>query len=234
MISKSSCINRSSAARKIRFLFLLVIPFALTGCFEVLENVVLKNDGSGQFKYIVNFSQSKSKIDLLIEQGEVEGYAIPPKNVMRKKFEQSLEEAADIDGIIEPKGKFDLDNYIIEFSCSFRSLNDLNKAADEVKAKNEDLDQDNFVYFTYDSKKKTFLRKGDNLLKDQYNKMSKAQRMIFSGAYYTCIYRFESEIDTILSINSKISKNRRTSFQKLPVTNITGNGAVLNHEIKLK
>ena len=234
MSSNFSCINPKQFLRYTRLALLFVIPFSLTGCFEVLENLMLYDDGSGKFKYVVNFSQSKSKIDFLIEQGEVEGYTIPPKEVMQEKFEQSLEEAANIKGIKNAEGDCDLENYIMEFSCQFETLEDLNKAADHMKAQNDDLEQDNFVYYTYDQKSKTFKRRGDDLLKDQYDKMSTAQRMIFSGAYYTCIYRFESEIDTILSYNSKLSKNRKACFKKLPVLDITSDGRVLNHEIILK
>ena len=199
-----------------------------------MEDLVLKDDGSGQFKYIVNFSQSKSKIDFLIEQGEVEGYTIPPKADMQEKFEQSLEEAANIQGIMNADGSCDLNNYVVEFTCDFKTLHDLNKAADHLKAQNDDLENDNFVYYSYDKVSRTFTRNGDDLLKDQYDNMSKGQRMIFSGAYYTCIYRFESEIDTILSKNSKLSKNRKASFKKLPVLDITASGRVLDQEILLK
>ena len=227
-------INSFFHKRLLRLVILFILPLSLSGCFEVLEDVFIYNDGSGKFRYIVNFSQSKSKIDLLIEQGEVEGYKIPPKDEMQDIFESQLEEATKIDGIINPSGTCDLDNYIVEFTCKFNSFKELNKAIDNVKAKSDQIEADGFKYYSFDKGNRIFQRSGDDLLKDQYENMSKAQRLIFSGAYYTSIYRFETEIDTILEGKSKISKTRKASFKKIPVINITSDGKVLNQEIKLK
>lgn len=103
-----------------------------------------------------------------------------------------------------------------------------------MKTKSPEMEANHFRYFDYNKGNKTFKRTGDDLLKEKYETLSAGQKVIFNGAYYTCIYRFDTEIDTVMANGAKISKSGTTCFKKLAVISLTYNGNAINHEIKLK
>ena len=216
------------------FLVVFALTFSLTGCFEIIEEVKINEDGTGQLKYIINFSQSSSKIKSLLLLDEVEGQAVPSKEKIKHEFNQVIKKTKSVSGLSGVKGNADLENFIFSYQCEFKRVENLNVLLDSVKgSKNSDLNL-NENYFSYAPKTKLFKRKGDNLIKDHYSKMSEGQKIIFVGASYTCLYRFQSKIDSMKSVYGKLSKNKLTAFSKLDVLKIIENGQHLNHEIKLK
>lgn len=220
--------------RRLHLLLILFISFFTTGCFEIIEEVKMNEDGSGKLKYIINFSQSSSKIKSLLLLDEVEGQAVPSKEKIRYEFSKVVNKSKKVNGLSAIQSNADLDNFIFTYQCNFNKVENLNVLLDTVKgSKNDDLNLHE-TYFSYSKKNKLFKRKGDNLLKDQYAKMSEGQKVIFIGATYTCLYRFIDEIDSMKSVYGKLSKNKLTAFSKLDVLKITENGQYLNHEIKLK
>lgn len=220
--------------RRLQLILILALSFSLTGCFEIIEEVILQADGSGQLKYIINFSQSSSKIKSLLLMDEVEGQAVPSKEKIKYEFEKVVNKTKKVKGISSVKSQSDLDNFIFTYQCDFKQVENLNAVMDSVKgSENTDLNL-NEKYFSYSSANKVFKRKGDELLKEHYEKMSEGQKVIFVGATYTCLYRFQDEIDSLKSVFGKMSKDKLTAFSKLDVLKLTDNGQYLNHEIKLK
>ncbi len=220
--------------RRLHFILIITISFSLTGCFEIIEEVKLQADGRGKLKYIINFSQSSSKIKSLLLMDEVEGQAVPSKEKIRYEFQKVVNKTKNVSGISNVKSQSDLDNFIFTYQCDFKEVENLNAVMDSVKgADNQDLNL-NEKYFSYSRSNKIFKRKGDDLLKEQYSKMTDGQKVIFVGATYTCLYRFQGEIDSLKSVYGKMSKDKLTAFSKLDVLKLTENGQYLNHEIKLK
>lgn len=221
--------------RRFYILTLIILSCScLSSCFEIIEEIKIKPDGKGELKYIINFSQSATKINSLLLMDEVEGQEVPSKDKIRFELMKIVGKTKNVSGISFVKSTVDLENFIFTYQCNFSEVENLNDLMDAVKgAENEDLNL-NEVYFSYSKKRKVFHRNGDDLLKDRYDKMPETQRIIFYGASYTCLYRFEEEIDSLKSVYGKLSKNKLTAFSKLDVLKLTENGQYLNHEIKLK
>lgn len=49
--------------KRILFLFILGILFGASSCVEIIDDLTLNEDGSGTFKYTVNLSSSKVKLN---------------------------------------------------------------------------------------------------------------------------------------------------------------------------
>ena len=63
----------------------------LSSCFQVVEEVTLKNDGTGEMQLTVNFSQSRSKLASIMLMDSLNGYKIPSE----KDIQQFMNETVD-------------------------------------------------------------------------------------------------------------------------------------------
>ena len=61
-----------------KFLIILVLPLlSLTSCIEIFDDLTIHNDGSGTFKYNVNLSSSKLKINSILALDSLNGVKVP-------------------------------------------------------------------------------------------------------------------------------------------------------------
>jgi hypothetical protein len=52
--------------RYFKFFLSALILFSFTSCIEIIDDVTVKNDGSGSMKYTINLSASKVKINTIL------------------------------------------------------------------------------------------------------------------------------------------------------------------------
>lgn len=219
--------------KSIRHLLLVIISFSLVSCFEIIEDVQVNKDGSGTIKYIVNFSQSSSKIKSLLLAGEVDGKKIPTEEELQKDFEEICITSKKAKGISEVIYKSDFDNFIFTYKANFNSLSSVNAAIDSIKT-SKGNDSLGVPYFSYNSSSKTFKRKGDDIIEKLRGRMTSSQQLIFTGATYTCLYRFFTEISNVKPSGIALSASKKNSFNKLYMSSYVWNGKLIDQEIKLK
>lgn len=217
--------------KAISFVFLALV---LTSCFEIIEEVNLKTDGSGLFKYTINFSQSSNKIKSLLLMDEVEGYSVPTQQKIKFEFDKICASSKKVSGLSNIEYISDLDNFIFEYQCDFKAVERINVAVDTMITNTGGTDSLHTSYFNYSKKNRIFHRKSNNLLKHKYLQMTDAQRIIFSGADYTSIYRFETEIKSVDRDKGQISANKKALLHKIKIISVTRNGYVLNKRIHLQ
>ncbi|UKN00164.1 hypothetical protein K6119_10500 [Paracrocinitomix mangrovi] len=215
-----------------RSTFILLLSFNLVSCFEITEDITIHSDGNGILKIQADFSESKFKINSILEHQEYEGYQIPSRDKIKSTFNQLVNLTDFCSNISIVSSDIDLENYIINYSCKFNEVEDVNVLVDSIKTEfNSDLNP-KFKYLKYDRKKGEFSRNGDNFLKDKVEQLPLSQRVIFNSAYYTCIYRFDNLIDSNFTSGAKTSTNRKISTKKLSMKSLTFNGELINHKIQ--
>ena len=213
---------------------ILLLPLFLISCFEVLEEVSLNKDGSGHFKYTVNFSQSASQIRSLLLQEHVDGYVVPSRQKINKKYTDICRLTRQVKGISNVDYNCDLEYFIFTYSCDFSDITALNSAVDSVQLAFKHKEIKKKSYFSYSVQSHLFERKGDSELLSAYLKMTERQRSIFIGANYTCLYRFEASVDTTSNLGAKIAINRKAVFYQLDVLTVMTEPASINQKIQLK
>jgi hypothetical protein len=217
-----------------QILILLIISIMNVGCFEVLEEINLNEDGSGEFKFTVNFSQSAPTINTLMSTDEVEGHKVPTQDKIDHEFYELTDLTKTVNGISNVHSSSDFDDYIFVYSCEFNSCENLNNLVDTIKAHHKQTESLGETYFDFDGELKIFERKGDDLLKKAYEKMKDSQRMIFNNAVYTSVYRFKTEVNEINNSNVKLSPSKRAVMHKLDMLKLIYNQELINKTIKLK
>lgn len=193
--------------KKIYFIPLLCFVFLFQSCFEVIEEVQMKDDGSGHFNFVINFSQSKTKINSILKMQKINGYTIPSKDEIKKEASKIEALAQSTAGISNVKTNIDLTNYIFAIDLDFQKIGNLNTAF--LKLKNsKKLDPSlSTDYFAFADKK--FIRTQKIPIKSLYEKLEKSDKEVFQTAKYTSVYKFDSTIKSFSNKNAATSKSKK-------------------------
>jgi len=213
--------------KKIYFIPLLCFVFLFQSCFEVIEEVKMKDDGSGHFNFVINFSQSKTKINSVLKMQKINGYKIPSKDEIKKEASKLEALAQNTTGISNVKTNIDLTNYIFVVDLDFQKITNLNAVFLKLKNSKKIDPSITTDYFTFNDKK--FIRSQKVPIKALYDKLEKADKEVFETAKYTAVYKFDSTIKSFSNKNATPSKSKKAIKLNSSVLNvINGNEKIEN------
>ena len=211
------------------YLVLFSCILMLQSCFEIVEQVFIKEDGSGTFELVLNMSKSKTKINSIMKMKKVNGHEVPDKEEIAKKVNDLEKTIQHTPGISNVKTSLDFDNYIATLSCSFNKVSNLNAAVKNIGNKEKTNNPALEKFYDYDAAGKLFSRLNKFSLKDEYYKMSNADREIFATANYTSIFRFVTDVTAASNKESKVAGNKKAVMLKLNALDvITGKKSIEN------
>ena len=211
------------------YLVLFSCILMLQSCFEIVEQVFIKEDGSGTFELVLNMSKSKTKINSIMKMKKVNGHDVPDKEEIAKKVNDLEKTIQHTSGISNVKTSLDFDNYIATLSCSFNKVSNLNAAVKNIGNKEKTNNPALEKSYDYDAAGKLFSRLNKFSLKDEYYKMSNADREIFATANYTSIFRFVTDVTAASNKESKVAGNKKAVMLKLNALDvITGKKSIEN------
>jgi hypothetical protein len=190
-------------------LFLFIPLLLMTSCFDILDKVNVKADGSGEYTIILNASKSKTRLASISKMETINGKKVPK----RPEIESKINEAARIfkatPGISNVKTSMDFDNYIIKLSCNFKKIENINAGLEQLKAKNILGKMIPTQIYSQNIAGKSFTRNKVNTFKSDYDKMSKADKEIFNDAKYTSVLQFENTIKSQTNNSYLLSPNKK-------------------------
>jgi len=217
--------------RQLKFFILIGLSTLLTGCFEIIEELKLNEDGSGKFTMIFNFSQSKTDINTILLLDEIHGYKVPSIQEINLKIERFKDSISQVKGISNVKTDFNDREYILEFSCEFDQVERLNEGIyklwhyrDKSNARLED-------YFRYQNH--VFYRNSGTLIEVLYQKMKLTDREVLQGAQYTSVYQFSDEVVAQNNSLAKVSSSKNIVFLRSPIHQLLLNPKLFRNSIKL-
>ncbi|MCC6722299.1 MAG: hypothetical protein IT243_08850 [Bacteroidia bacterium] len=215
-------------------LLLLMLLTCLSSCFEILEDISFKKNGSGTFKYVINLSESKTEINSLMKLDSNSGFKIPKiKEINDKlnKVEQTLKNSEGLSNIIV---KRDFKNWIFEVKTDFDNCQNLEKG---ISNSLNNIDKRSKLIlnniFRFETNK--MQRNTTEIDKTEIKKMNKnTVKKIFSKAKYTAIYRFENTIETYSNKNSKISASKNAIMISCNLLNLINGKETISNIITIK
>ncbi len=218
----------------------LVLFFCIslcTSCFEILEEVTLKPDGSGAVMITFNMSKSKSKIASLMLLDSVNGYKIPSEDDIDETLKDVQLHLEKTPGISNIKKTKDYKNYIFSISCDFKNVDNINTIFKEIIVKQNKKEGTNFstTNFSYDKTSSTFKRhfKYDQVVKKTFYNLKPEDKKVFNDASYTCIYRFANKVKNISNKNAKVSPNQTAVMLRTQVLDLILGEKNLENNIEL-
>lgn len=189
---------------------LLLIPlFLLTSCFDILDKVNVKADGSGEYSLILNASKSKTRLASISKMETINGKKVPKKSEIESKINEAAKIFKSVPGISNVKTSMDFDNYIIKLSCNFKKIENINAGLEQLKAKNILGKMIPTQIYSQNLSGKSFTRNKINTFKSDYDKLSKADKEVFNDAKYTSILQFENSIKSQSNSSYLLAPNKK-------------------------
>lgn len=214
------------------FIF-LVLALTFLSCFEIIEEVEVHNDGTGQLMYTLNMSQSKSKLASIMLLDSINGYKVPSKNDIKKGLDEIVTELNKTEGVTNVKKKEDYENFIFSVSCNFTKIENINTLTEEISSKQKNSASSAYLF---DKTKANFIRKYSysKEIKKQYDKLQAENKKVFNDATYTIIYRFDKEIVSQKNALAKTSKSKKASMQRIKAMNFINGNSDISNAIQLQ
>lgn len=211
----------------------IIILLSLTSCFEIVEDVTFKKDGTGIFKLIVNLSQSKNEINSLMKLDSSAGYNIPTEREINTYLDQALRTLKTTEGLTNVSIKRDFKNWIFEVRTNFKNTENLEKGLINLHS-----DFSGGEPFTFRNKLKyngkTVEREVQTLDEKTRKELNKpTEKKIFAKAKYTTIYRFESTIEKSSNTRAKVSPTKKAIMLQSNVLNIINGKETIQNQIIL-
>jgi len=217
------------------FLILLALSsFLLQGCFDIIEQLTLQDNGAGSMQLVVNLSRSKTQLYSILKMKTVNGHRVPSKAEIQKSASDLKEMLEKMDGLSDVNTQIDFNNFIGTLDFKFSGISQVNAALQQLGAKVKDQNQGFREIYGYDPVSFSFLRVNNFALGVEYRKMSLADREIFSNATYTSIYRFNKNIQSVQNPKSKISANGRAVMLKSSAIDLIKGRTKIDNQITLQ
>ena len=101
-----------------RHFFLLgLLIFSLNSCIEILDDISFNTHGSGDFKYTINLSSSKLKINSILALDSLDGKKVPSKLEIENKIGELIKILNCQEGISDVIISEDYEHYIFKIMC---------------------------------------------------------------------------------------------------------------------
>jgi hypothetical protein len=216
------------------FFSFLTLSLVLTSCIDIIDDVLLNNDGSGTFKYTVNLSASKVKINSILALDSMDGHAIPKKNDIKELIGDFKSTLSQKEGIKNVTLDEDYNNYFFKLTCDFESINFLQEA---IKNTVEDLSKNGkFIineHVWMVAFQNTLTRSIPKSLLDQAKKLKAEDIELLKQGTYTSITRFEKEIERFDNDQAQLSKNKRALMLKVNAHALMRDADIIKNKIYL-
>jgi hypothetical protein len=217
-----------------RFLALAVLLLSLSSCVEIIDDLTLKVDGSGTFRYTVNLSSSRTKVASILALDSLDGKRLPKQSeidAMVDKFTRSLSEQKGISKVSIEANYVD---YIFKISCDFTSVVQLQEALQTAIAEASDETLEGNYYYWLSWEDKTFKRSIPADVAKKFSETPMADADLLQLGSYTTITRFYSAVAKNTNTKAVISKSGTAVMIKSNAYELITNPAALNNNTCIK
>lgn len=236
-VSVHLCMSKNTLhtfSRKLLYLLLPCVLFLWTGCFEILEDITIKANGTGTFYYTVNMSQSKAKLKSVMALDSVDGYRIPKRPDIEKDLEKAKKTLQGVKGISNVQLTSNFDDFIFSLKYDFTSVATLNESLQVLAQAFSNEKQripgaDNNFSLTA----KLFERKSNYNAKKESEKLRAKDAEILSKATYTSVYHFEKTITKCSNKDAKLSPNKKNVMVKVNLLQLVKGEKQIANRIEL-
>jgi hypothetical protein len=217
-----------------KLILFLLSALLLNSCVEIIDDLSLKNDGSGTLKYTLNFSSNKVKINSILALDSLDGQKVPKIPEIKDKIEAFKNALKTKEGIVAVKVENNFEQYIFKFQIDFKSVEELQKAIKEViqeQIKDKEIKELKEDWVSWDGSKLIRLIPAFTL-----NKANKIKDEDLEGTKkgsYTCISRFERAIEKSENTKAVISPNKLNIMLRTDVYSLIQNPKIMQNTIQL-
>ena len=218
-----------------KLLVAVILTTSLSSCFDIIDEITVKNDGSGEFKLTVNMSKSKSKIASIMLLETFRDYKVPSEEEVEVFINDLVVFLNESEGITGVMKTVDFEEFIFTLKFNFDSVQSINKAIENLTVRIAGKPESFSLRYDYDRTTKQFIRLYTPNKVDQqnYDKFEEEDKSMFNTAFYISICRFEQNITSCTNKKAKISKSGKAVMLRTPATDIMEGNSNLTYTIQL-
>jgi len=215
-------------------ILILLVGFLSTSCIEIIDDLLIHDDGSGILKYTLNLSSSKVKVNSYLALDSVQGQRVPKIPEIKEKvaaFKKHLSSQKGITNVIIEENYTD---FIFKFSCGFSSpqaLQSAIQASAAHMAKDQTIAESNAKWIIWDGSSLT--RSIPEITSKKVKELDKKEEDLLKQGSYTSITRFDRTIEKFDNQNAKLSKSQMALMLKVDTYSLKENENLLENRIIL-
>lgn len=217
-----------------KFLVFIGLFFTIVSCVDIVDDISIKSDGTGTFKYSVNLSASKVKVNSILALDSLDGKKVPSIPEIKEKINHYKEIFSQKEGISNVKVESDFTNFIFKFQCDFASVSNLQKALKDLvleESKNKNFKDLETNWLVWEMNKLT--RSVPSMTTDFTSKLKKEDAEALKKGNYMSITRFDKIVDKTENPTALISANKQAVMIKSTPYALIQNLKVLENTIYL-
>lgn len=220
--------------KKISFLLIVLTGFLSTSCIEIIDDLLLHDDGTGIFKYTVNLSSSKVKVNSILALDSVQGQRVPKIPEIKEKISLFKKQLSAQKGISNVMIEENYTDFIFKFSCSFSSPQILQSAIQASIAqitKDQSIAENKNKWVIWDGN--VLSRTIPDLTYEKVKELNEKDEELLKQGTYTSIARFDRKIEKFDNPNAKLSKSLTAILLKVDTYSLKENENLLENRIFL-
>lgn len=214
--------------------FSIVLIFCLSSCIEIIDDLSIKSDGSGTFKYTVNLSSSKIKVNSILALDSIDGKRVPRIEEIKEKITQFVKTLDAQNGISNVKVEENYTEFIFKFQCDFTSVSTLQdglKQSIVILTKEKSIPQLEHNWLTWDGTK--LVRSIPEITGKKINEINDSDIELLKKGTYTSITRFDKAVDKYENPSAQLSKSKMAVMVKTDTYRLKENQDILENTIYL-
>lgn len=220
--------------KSVQLLFLFSLIALLSSCIEIIDDLSLNEDGTGTFKYNVNLSSSKVKINSILALDSLDGKRVPSLDEIKESMKRIIEEFKVQPGISNVSLDSDYNEYIFKFYCDFTSVEELQNAIKEVikkETKEENNSELSYDWVSFNGQ--LMSRSVPQITIRKSSEINQNDVALLKEGTYTSITRFDRAIDHFENKKAMLSKNGKAIMIRTDPYSLIQNHQLLDNNIYL-
>lgn len=217
-----------------KILVFIGLFFTIVSCVDIVDDIYIKTDGTGTFKYSVNLNGSKVKVNSILALDSLDGRRVPSIPEIKEKINRYKEIFSQKEGISNVKVESDFTNFIFKFQSDFESVTHLQKALKDLvleESKNKNFKDLEANWLVWEMNKLT--RSVPSMTTDFTSKLKKEDAEALKTGKYLCISRFDKLVDKVENTSALISSNKQAVMIKTTPYALIQNLKLLENTIYL-
>jgi hypothetical protein len=215
------------------FLSFMILGLSFTSCVDIFDEIVIHNDGSGTFRYNINLSSNKVKVNSILALDSVNGKRVPKLPEIKEKiafYKSKLEEKEGISNVMVIAN---YDDFVFKFSCDFDNVKHLQDAIKDI-IKEESKEKSNSLltedWLSWDGKQ---LIRSIPDIQAPIQKLSGDDIEGLKAGQYMAVTRFDSPVIKVENSQAQISPSKTAVMIKSTPYAVSTNPSLLKNTITI-
>jgi hypothetical protein len=220
---------------KLKFIFLLFSSlFLFTSCIEIFDDLTIHNDGTGTFKYNVNLSSSKLKINSILALDSLNGFKVPTIEYIKAEIARIKTKFEAKEGISNVTIESNFVDFIFKMKCDFTDVNSLQLAIKDI------ISEENILKNGEDLSHNWISLEGLKLTRDipeinlkKSKELTVNEIELLTQGKYTSITRFDRAVEKFDNPSAKLSASKMAIMLQTNTYSLLQNAKLLENTIYL-